>query len=150
MRLLTVLALVFSATAFAGEYASKRISFSPSTYSGGTTHYYNCDSLEDQAESHLKDLGAINVRIQCHGGLESGTPFPTPAHLSGSFDVPVPTPEDDGVSAVVLKGRESCSFNTEFLDYVLPLFTGAKVASRKASCWGGRGDRWSYEIHFNH
>lgn len=142
MRFLTVIALAFSVTAFAGEFATKRISFSPSTYSGsGTTTYYNCDSVEDMAESHLEDLGAINVSVRCSGGLEMGG---TPAHLSGSFDVPV-TAEEVAVVRV-LKGFNSCRLNSEFLDTVLPMFPLVTINSRRANCFGGRMDSWKYSL----
>lgn len=150
MRFLTVLTLVFSVSASAGEWATKKISFSPSTYTGGgTQHWYNCDSVEDTVEKHLEDLGATNISVRCSGGLDNGR-FPSPAFVSGTFDAPVPTPEEDGVSAIVLEGRQSCSLNTEFLDYVLPMFSGATVISRRASCWGSWSDRWKYTIQLNH
>ncbi len=146
MRTLIVLALTVSFSAFAGEYVKQKVSFSPNTYTGsGTQTYYNCDSVEDMAISHLESLGATNVRVICSGGIGWGNPFPTPAFLSGSFDAPVPT-AGGPAQAVELKGSESCNLNTEFLDYVIPKFSGVKVVSRKASCHGGRFDRWAYML----
>lgn len=144
MRLLTVLALAFSVTAFAGEFESKRISFSPSTHTGGgTVSYYNCDSVEDMAESHLEDLGAMNVNVRCTGGISNG--WNSPAHLSGTFDAPVVVASDK-VEILVLRGNDSCSLNSEFLDMVLPMFSGVTIMSRRASCWGGRMDSWKYTL----
>lgn len=146
MRILTVLALTLSFSAFAGEFASKRISFSPRTHTGpGSQTYYNCDSVEMMAESHLESLGATNVSVRCSGGIGRGNPFPMPAHLSGTFDAPVTT--SGGASKEVkLKGNDGCNLNSEFLDYVIPMFSGVKVISRSASCGGGRFDRWSYVL----
>lgn len=142
MRFLTVLALVFSVSASAGEWATRKLSFSPSTYSAGNTTWYNCDSVERTLEKHLKDLGASNVRLTCSGGIGYGR-FPSPAVVSGKFDVPVSA---ESVETITLQGRESCKLNTEFLDYVLPMFPSVTVLSRKASCWGGRADSWKYTL----
>jgi hypothetical protein len=144
MRHLIVFALILSSTAFAGEFAKKKISFSPRTYSGnGTQTYYNCDSVEQMAESHLAALGATNIRVYCSGGFGHGNPWPTPAYVSGTFDAPVPTSGGAPV-AVELKGWDSCDLNSEFLDYVIPMFSGVKVVRRSANCMGGHMDRWSY------
>lgn len=144
MRTLIVLALTLSFSAFAGEYAKKKISFSPSMHTGpGTQTYYNCDSVESTVEGHLEAMGAANISVRCSGGIGHGNPFPTPAYVSGSFDAPVSTAGGQTIP-VTLKGSDSCSLNTEFLDYVLPMFSGVKVVSRRANCSGGRFDRWSY------
>ncbi len=143
MRSLIISALLISTSAFAGEWVTKKVSFSPRTYTGGSAHYYNCRSVESTVESHLEALGATNVSIRCSGGIERG--WSTPAHVSGSYDVKMPE-TNDMARVVTLKGFDSCNLNSEFLDYVVKEIPGATVLKRRASCFGGRTDRWSYDI----
>lgn len=144
MKFMTVIAALFAvSSAFASEYVSRKLSFSPRMYNGGTVTYYNCDSVENTVESHLESLGAQNVRVSCTGGIEMG--WNTPAHVSASFDVLVP--EIDAPSrGASLSGRDSCSLNVEFLDAAIPLFPGVKVLSKRSSCSGGRLDSWKYTL----
>lgn len=144
MKFMTVIAALFAvSSAFATEYVSRKLSFSPRTYTGGTVTYYNCDSVESTVESHLATLGAQNIRVSCTGGLEMG--WSTPAHVRATFDVAVPAANDASREAS-LSGRESCSLNTEFLDAAIPLFPGVKVLSKRSSCMGGRTDSWKYTL----
>lgn len=143
MRSLIISALLISTSAFAGEWVTKKVSFSPRTYTGGTTHYYSCSAVENTVESHLEALGATNVKVRCSGGIDRG--WSTPAFVSGSYDVKVPE-TNDMARVVTLKGYESCDLNSEFLDYVVREIPGATVLKRRASCFGGRMDRWSYDI----
>lgn len=142
MKLITVIALmVFATSSFATEYVSKKMGWSPMTSSGWNQTFYNCDWAEDQVESHLQSLGAQNVHVSCSGGIETG--WTGPISISARFDVPV-----NGTVAkdVVLSGRESCSFNTQFLDRAIPMFPGVTLNSRRSSCMGGRLDSWKYEL----
>ena len=144
MKFMTVIAALFIvSSAFASEYVSRKLNWSPRTHNGGTVSYYNCDSVEATVESHLADLGAQNVRVSCSGGIEMG--WTTPAHVRATFEVAVPGA--NGTSRqVVIAGRESCSLNVEFLDAALPLFPGVKVASKRSSCMGGRTDSFKYVL----
>lgn len=144
MKFMTVIAALFAvSSAFATEYVSRKLSFGPSMYNGGTVTYYNCSSVEDTVESHLKALGAQNIRVSCSGGIEMG--WNTPAHVRASFEVAVPA-ANDASRQVGLSGRESCSLNTQFLDAAIPLFPGVKVLSKRSSCMGGRFDSWNYSL----
>lgn len=144
MRVLTVLALAFSLSAVAGEYATKKFSFSPATYTGaGTRTWYNCDSVRDSAESALEKLGASSVRLSCSGGIGWGQPFPTPVVISGTFDAPVGT--GTGTSMVELRGFSGCEFNSQFLDYIVPMFDGARIVKRSGMCSTHR-DSWRYTV----
>lgn len=142
MKFITMIALVLAATtAFATEYATKKMSWSPMTHSGWNTTYYNCDWAEGQVESHLKALGGQNVRVTCSGGIETG--WTSPIFVNAKFDVPTNGSVSRGVT---LSGRESCDFNTEFLDAAIPMFPGVALRSRRSSCSGGRLDSWSYTL----
>lgn len=144
MKMMTIVAALFAvSSAFATEYVSRKLSFSPRTHNGGTISYYNCDSVEDTVASHLEDLGAQNVRVSCSGGIEMG--WMTPVFVRASFDAAVSA--SNGVTrTVVLQGSESCHLNTEFLDAAIKLFPTATLESKRASCNGGRLDRWKYVI----
>lgn len=141
--MIMAIALFAVSSAFATEFVSRKMSWSPRTHHGGTVTYYNCDSVESTVESHLKALGAQNVRVSCSGGIEMG--WTMPAHVSAKFDAPVPA-ENEIVHEETLKGHESCYLNTEFLDAAIPMFPGVKVLSKRASCSGSRLDRWSYSL----
>lgn len=144
MKMMTIVAALFAvSSAFASEYVSRKLSFSPRTHHGGTITYYNCDAVEAMAESHLQALGASNVRVSCSGGIEMG--WMTPVFVRASFDAVVPG-ENYGTVQITLKGNESCHLNTEFLDAAIKLFPGVKVDSKRASCSGSRLDRWSYVL----
>ncbi len=147
MKFMTVIALLFAvSSAFASEYVSRKLSWSPMTNSGWTTSYYNCSWAEDQVEEHLTTLGAMNVNVSCSGGIEMG--WNTPVFISAKFDVVVPSA--NGASRELKlsnrHGSDSCSFNVEFLDRAIALFPGVKVLSKRSSCMGGRTDNWSYVL----
>jgi hypothetical protein len=143
MKFITVIALFAVSSAFASEYVSRKMNWSPRMYNGGTTTYYNCQSVESTVESHLKAMGAQSVRVSCSGGIEMG--WNTPAMVSASFDVVVPG-ANDAAKQIVLKGNDSCSLNTEFLDLAIPMFPGVKIVSKRSSCMGSNFDRWTYTL----
>lgn len=144
MKTMTFIAALFAvSSAFASEYVTKKLSWGPRTHHGGSVTYYNCDSVENTVESHLEDLGAQNISVNCSGGIEMG--WSTPAHVTAKFDVAVPA-ANGTTREITLKGHESCNLNTEFLDTVIPMFPGVKVLAKRASCFGGRTDRWSYTL----
>lgn len=148
MKFMTMIALLFAmSSAFASEYVSRKLSWSPMTHSGWTTTYYNCSWAEDAVEDHLTSLGAENVRVSCSGGIEMG--WNTPVFITAKFDVVVPG-ANGSTREVRLANRagnnDSCSFNVEFLDRAIPLFPGVKVLSKRSSCMGGRTDNWSYVL----
>ena len=144
MKFITVIAALFAvSSAFATEYVSRKMNFTPNMYTGRTVSYYNCSSLEDTIESHLKALGAQNIRVSCSGGIEMG--WNTPAHVRANFEVAVPA-ANDASRQLSLSGRDSCSMNVQFLDAAIPLFPGVKVLSKHSSCMGGRFDSWKYSL----
>ncbi len=144
MKFMTVIAVLFAvSSAFASEYVSRKMNWSPRTHNGGTVTYYNCQSVESTVESHLEAMGAQNVSVRCTGGLEMG--WSMPAHVTATFDVAVPG-ENGTTRELTLRGSESCHLNTEFFDAAIPMFPGVKVLSKRASCSGGRLDRWSYSL----
>jgi hypothetical protein len=144
MKFMTVIAVLFAVSeAGASEYVTKKMNWSPRTYNGGTATYYNCQSVESTVESHLEALGAQNIQVNCNGGIEMG--WTMPANVTAKFDVSV-TPGFGAVREITLKGTESCYLNSEFLDAAIPMFPGIKVLSKRASCSGGRLDRWSYSL----
>ncbi len=144
MKFMTMTAaLLIVSSAFASEYVSRKLSFSPRNHNGGTISYYNCDSVEATVESHLADLGAQNVSVSCSGGIQMG--WTMPVNVRATFDVAVPA-ANGMTREVVLSGRDACSLNVEFLDKALPLFPGVKVVSKRSSCMGGRLDSWKYVL----
>ena len=141
MKFITLIALFVSTAAFATEYVSKKLSWSPMTHSGWTETYYNCDWAEGQVESHLQSLGAQNISVSCSGGIQWN--WTSPIFVNAKFDVPT----NGSVSRdVTLSGNDACNFNTDFLDRVIPMFPGVAVRSRRSSCMGGRFDSWSYAL----
>lgn len=143
MKLIALLAVVMTSSAFAGEYVSRKLNFSPRTHTGGNQYYYNCDFVEDRTETLLEQLGASNVRSRCTGGLNSGMGMPAFARIT--FDAPVAS-ENGVTETVVIKGWESCELNSEFLNKAIPLLPAVKLVSKRANCNGGRTARWTYTV----
>jgi hypothetical protein len=147
MRSIALLALVVSASSFAGEYVSKKVSFSVGGMGGFNTTYYNCDSVEDRVESHLETLGASNISVRCSGGLDTWSSMPPmPAYVTASFDAQLPS-NGGGVEEMTLKARfdQDCELNTKALQAILPEMPGVTIVSKRDSCFDNRS-RWFYEI----
>ena len=144
MKFIAMIVIALSASgAFASEYVSRKMSFSPMTNSGWNRTYYSCDWAENQAERHLKAMGAQNVRVTCTGGIDYN--WVSPIFVRARFDAPVPA-ENDVTREVVLKGNDGCSFSKEFIGRAVKLFPGVKVKSHRGSCMGGRMDSWRYVL----
>lgn len=147
MRLVALLAFVLTSSAFAGEYVSRKFSYSH--FTGGLNQtFYNCSVVEDIVEAHLASLGAVNARVTCSGGIENwgGTWQYFPVSVRAKFDAPVAsggTVENRRLASV--SGNENCELNVGILNQLLPLFPAVTVRSGTRSCMDNRS-RWAYDI----
>ncbi len=143
MRSLLIVALLVSASAFAGEVVSKKVSFSIMSSTGGEVNYYNCNYVEEVVEAHLKTLGAQNARANCNGGLEMGQGMP--ASVTVKFDAPVST--GGAVEAKTIKGRtnDNCHLNTQILNKLIPQLPAVTLVSKTPYCFNSNS-RWSYNV----
>ncbi len=147
MKFMTMIALLFAvSSAFASEYVTRKLSWSPMTNSGWTTTYYSCSWAEGQVETHLENLGAQNISVICSGGIEMG--WTSPVFINAKFDVLVPSTNDRTRTARLSSNTfdTSCSFDVEFLDRAIKLFPAVKVVAKRASCMGSRTDNWHYVL----
>ncbi len=147
MRLVAILAFVLTSSAFAGEYVSRKFSYSHFT-SGWNQTYYNCSAVEDMVEAHLAALGATNARVNCSGGIQDmgGQWQYFPVNVTARFDAAVPS--GGSVESRTLKsvgGNENCELNVGVLNKLLPLFPAVTVTRGTKSCSDNRS-RWSYDI----
>ena len=148
MRSLALVALLVSASSFASEYVSKKVSYTVFGRSGWSTTYYSCYSAQDLVEGHIETLGGINARVRCSGGIENWGA--TPIRISATFDAPLPN--GGAVEEKTLKARsfdENCELHTTTLKNLLPAFPGVKVVSKRDSCMDNR-TRWYYNIEVTH
>jgi hypothetical protein len=121
---------------FAGIANAHEVSF---TFNyNNQNSYYACSYAEGQASKTLTLLGADNVVVDCHGGIENGTLWPI--SMSGSF-----LHSEKGERTVVLKGRESCDFNVKLINTILASMPHEKVVSQN-TCWDSEG---SYRFEIN-
>lgn len=94
--------------------AEQEMAFAISSHADhGGQIYYSCYAVEAAAEDLLTSLGAMNVKANCSGGLESGG-FSPIAFLSLEFTHPVTAKATEATHSarymtVELKGRESSS-----------------------------------------
>lgn len=147
MKLLAILTFIVTSSAFAQEYVSQKLTFSPRTHVMSSQLYYRCSFVEDQIERHLEKLGALNIRVRCTGGIVYGT-TPMPANARITFDAPLAV-ENGIVETVVIKGRNSCDFNSEFLNKIIPMFPAAKLVSKRTHCNGSGLTPWNYKVELS-
>lgn len=150
MRLIVLLSLLVSATAFASEYTASSLKFSFFGDNMGNRIYMRCDSAKKIVEARLADLGAQNVTVKCAGGLEtwSTSTVLIPVNLSAKFDVPAVQENPTVKTVVITAGRaahEDCHFNTQFMKKALPLFPASKVVKSRNTC-STNESRWSYTV----
>ncbi len=151
MRLLAIVALFVTASAFAGEVVSKKVSFSVGGRDLGSETYFACDSVKDTVKRHLTTLGAENIRVRCSGGIENwgtGTQI-WPNFVTASFDAPVST--GAAVESITLKGRfdQNCILNVAILKNIIPALSTVTVVSKRDNCWDN-STRWSYDVTVAH
>lgn len=148
MRLLILALTLMSASSFASEYVSKKVSFGVFGRTGSTTSYYNCDSARDLVADHIETLGGVNARVRCSGGIQNWGA--TPISITANFDAPVPN--GGAVQSMTLKARsfdQNCELHTTALKHLLPAFPGVKVISKRDSCYDNRS-RWYYDLEVTH
>ena len=148
MRLLSMLMVLFSLSAFATEYEKKTFSHTDFGNDGFSRNYYACSFAEAALNDHLVQLGAINVRTSCSGGIEPwGTVFPI--SLRANFEAPKAGQDFSRTERVRLtsqsRGNSSCFFHTKLLRKLLPEFANVKVSSQRSTC-SDNNSRWSYDL----
>lgn len=147
MRLLILASLLVSASAFASEVVSQKVSFNVGGRVLGNETYYTCNSVKYAVKKHLATLGAENVRVTCSGGLDHLSRWSAwPALVRASFDAPVTT--GGNVEALSLKGK-SCLLNVTILENIIPALPAVSVVSKKSNC-SRFSDRWAYDLSIAH
>ena len=148
MRLLSMLLVVFSFSAFATEYEKKSFSYTDFGNDGFSRNYYACSFAEAALNDHLVSLGAINVRTSCFGGIESWG-MTTPVSLRATFEAPKAGQDFSRTERVLLtsqsRGNSSCFFHTKLLRKLLPEFANVKVSAQRTTC-SDNNSRWNYDL----
>lgn len=75
--------------------------------------YYNCDTVESAIEDQMAQMGATNIQVQCHGGLDDFMPA-MPAYITLSYEALRASTGGD-VTAADWKTVSIHSFNNCFL-----------------------------------
>ena len=140
-KLITVVALVLSVSAFARE----TVSFGYSGMEGWGQSYYSCDYVEAQTEKVLEMFGATEISVRCSGGIEFGQVMPV--SVRASFETPVLSGAE--VSEIVkYKGdswNPACGLNVRIVKSLLPKFSNVTVVKKSDSCAFQRSN-YSYEF----
>lgn len=148
MRLVSILMLVFSLSAFATEYEKKTFSHVDFGNDGFSRNYYACSFAEAALNDHLVKLGAINIRTSCSGGIEPwGTVFPV--SLRATFEAPKAGQDFSRTERVRIasttRGNSSCFFHTKLLRKLLPVFPNVAVSAQRSTC-SDNESRWNYDL----
>lgn len=148
MRLLSMLMVMFSLSAFATEYEKKTFSHTDFGNDGFSRHYYACSFAEAALNDHLVKLGAINVRTRCSGGIETWGMM-TPVSLRATFEAPKAGQDFSRTERVRIastsRGNSSCFFHTKLLRKLLPVFANVTVSSQRSTC-SNNESRWNYDL----
>ena len=88
--------------------------------------FYNCDAVESQVKSDLKELGARDIhQVYCSGGLEMNLDS---FQVTAKFQALAPAKPSDAnalgmFQTVTFKGRDACGYHTAILSQLFPAFT---------------------------
>lgn len=130
MKLITLVAtLLISASSFAANF-----SFTYFGNEGGRQSYYACDYVQYQTESYLETLGATNIDVTCHGGIQSTWSI-QPVSIRAKYDLPEVT--GTSVETVELKGdsfNPACGINVRIISEILKTMTNVSVVKKNDSC----------------
>lgn len=130
-KLITVLSLVLSVSAVAGEV----VSFGYSGYEGWGRSYYSCDYVEAQTEKVLEMFGATEIDVNCSGGISYGQIW-MPVSVRAEFTAPVVS-ETSTTTVTKYKGdtwNPSCGINVAIVKNLLPKFANVQVLKKSDSC----------------
>ena len=113
MKFFMIAILALSSSAFATGYKTVSAKYTIFSNVGFGHVYYNCSLVERRVEDLLETMGAKNIRVRCHGGLDRfGGRVSTPARVRATFDVLSTSVLDDGTIASVkkieIRERNSC------------------------------------------
>ncbi len=148
MRLFSILTLLVSLSAFATEYEKKTFNYTDFGNDGFSRNYYACSFAEAALNDHLVQLGAINVRTSCFGGIESWG-MTTPVSLRATFEAPKAGQDFSRTQRVLItsrsRGNSSCFFHTKLLRKLLPSFANVLVSAQRTTC-SDNNSSWNYDL----
>ena len=141
MKFLAVALLFLTNSVFAFE--TTRINFRiNSNLDFGGRAYYNCDSVEAQAESMLEKLGAEGVSVSCRGGLDPWGGFSTEAYVSATFDAPI----SGALQIVEFRGFQGCHLAKEIFNGVRKSFQIMDVQGLRSCSRSSDGYRFNVSV----
>ena len=113
MKFFMMLILVMSTSAFATGYKTVSSKYTIFSNVGSGHVFYNCSLVERRVEDLLEIMGAKNIRVRCHGGLDRfGGRVSTPARVRATFDVLSSSVPNDGsiasIQKIEIRERNSC------------------------------------------
>ena len=119
MKTLILLSALLMSNAYAIGYKAVSANYTIFSNVGGAQVYYNCDSVENDVERMLEEMGAKNIRVRCSGGLDTFGRFSTSAFVRAHFEVLSYEVSNDGTifssERVEIKERDNCHlYNTSF------------------------------------
>lgn len=130
MKTITLMAALFvSASSFAADF-----SFTYFGNEGGRQSFYACDYVQAQTEGYLELLGATNIDVRCHGGIQNNWSV-QPVSIRASYDLPEVT--GTGVETVEIKGdsfNPACGINVRIIKEILKTMTNVTVVKKSDSC----------------
>lgn len=87
MRLMALILMTLSLSAFATEYEKKTFNYTDFGNDGFSRNFYACSFAEAALNDHLVKMGAINIRTSCFGGIEPWGAI-LPVSLRATFEAP--------------------------------------------------------------
>jgi hypothetical protein len=141
-KLIALIAMIFSLTAFAKE----TVSFTYFGNEGFNRSFYACSYVEGQANSYLELFGATNIEVYCSGGIQPWGSM-QPVSLNASFDLPAVTGQH--VDAVQVDGDSSspaCGLNVRLIKELLKKFSNVAVVQKDDAC-AFAGSNYHYQLN---
>lgn len=133
------------------EYSSTKASFNITSFGDfGTRIYYNCDSVEAEVKSLMKEFGAKNIQVRCTGGITPWGGMATDAFVRLSMDVL--TENVDGATnaeyqLVEISETRNCHLLKEVTKATKDLFKVQDLDYTR-TCRGGSFDRFRLSGYF--
>jgi len=137
MKFVALLLLITTTNVFASEV----FSFYYSGFEGRNRVFLSCDYAEDTTYSVLEKLGAVDIEVNCYGGINTGSM--QPVSIRASYTKLNQTQSGDILT--INSNSGNCFFDTKLIDNLLRNFPEYKIISRRRHCFSST-DSYQYNL----
>lgn len=127
-KIISLIGLLFCLNGFAAQ-----INLTYFGNQGSYQNYYACSYVEDQTEQYLALFGAMNVEVNCTGGITNWSV--SPINLRATFDMPAIS--GNSFEKVEIAGdvwNPGCGLNTAIIKEILSVFKSVQVLDKQDHC----------------